>query len=404
VPSLRRAAPAVIALAAAACTHPLPRAQTVTEAPGGMWIAGSEGLAAFSDGRSVTRHDYPMDAAPDWAHLDWSVYPAARVVVIDGRPWLFTVYADVLRWSGAVWDRIPVRWPGVADTHQVDFAGLGPGGTLLMQFHSDTLAWAEDRSIGARWASESTAPQYYTWLGPVGDGLYGTGFLNQGPGRTLERRAGKARWEVVSALGTELAVGDLLGVVRLPGGPLAVVTRRGMLVVGDGPDPRNVSIASLVAGVYPHPPAHAPLQVAGAAPGATVALPSPPPPPAAAPSQPSPAAPASQPIPPDERRPTLQVAAAPPPPPPERTLWVDAVLQASGHGPMLLVGGDVTAIVEIGERSVSVTQCPGSTPSIVGAATTPAGLRLVTREAALLGLDPEAPCREVAPPAIRKER
>jgi hypothetical protein len=385
---LRSTALSVLAVAASSgCASWSPQAQAVTEAPDGMWIAGTEGFAAFSDGRTVTRRDYPMSGAPDWAHGLPYGYPMARVVMIAGQAWLFTKYAAILRWSGDRWERAPASWPGIADTHQLDYALRSPAGPLVLQFHAETLAWSMDGSTGTRWTAESTAPQYYTWLGFFGDALFGIGW--QGLTRTLEHRTGKDHWEVAGLLGSEKDLGEILGAVRIPGGPLAAVVQKGLVIVEEGRAGRLIPIASLVAGE--HPTARASLAAAGPALNAAPAPNAAPPPPA----------PVSPPSPPDERRPVLKVAVDPPLPPPEKAVWVDAVLQPSGHGPMLVVTGALMAVVEIGERALTVTQCPQGTPSIFGAAMTPAGLRLVTRDAVVLALDPEAPCRAVTPPAIR---
>ena len=144
-PPVTCAALAALALTSlAGCALRLaPRAETVTEAPGGMWIAGGDGLAAFSDGRTVTRRDYPMKGAPDWAYQYGTpfhnAYPAARVVMLGETPWLVTKYAGVMRWNGAAWEPRPVRWP-LADTHQVDFAARAPNGSLVIQFRKLSFA------------------------------------------------------------------------------------------------------------------------------------------------------------------------------------------------------------------------------------------------------------------------
>ena len=390
--SLARSAVAAVALASTlGCARLAPVAQTVTEVPGGMWIAGTDGLAAFSDGRTVVRHDYPFRSrAPSWAYGTCS-YPTARVVRTPTMPWLFTTYADVLRWTGTEWERLPARWP-IEDVHQVDFAALAPDGAFVMQFHSDRLAWSIPGPLAASWAAEPT-PEYYTWLGFFGDSLYGIGWLGHGPGRTLERRTGRERWEVLSELGAV----DPIGAIRIPGGPLAVVTGQALLIEAGDRTARVRPIAAIAGGE--HPTARKRLQVAmpsptpdappapttSAPPAAAVAAP--PPAPSAAPER-------------SERAVAMPSIASDAPPP--SSVYVTAVLQGSGHGPMLLVVGTDVAVVEIGERDVRVTPCNAvrGVP-IAGAATTPVGLRLVTADLALVAIEPGVGCRVVAPAAIR---
>jgi hypothetical protein len=393
-----RSAVAALALASTlGCVRSAPEAQTVTEVPGGMWIAGTDGLAAFSDGRTVVRHDYPFRSrAPDWARGRGS-YPTARVVRTPTMPWLFTSYADVLRWTGTEWERLPARWP-IEDVHQVDFAALAPDGAFVMQFHSDRLAWSIPGPLAASWAAERTPDQYYTWLGFFGDSLHGIGWLGHGPGRTLERRTGRERWEVLSELGAV----DPIGVVRIPGGPLAVVTGQALLIAADGRTARVHPIAAIAGGE--HPTARKRLQIAmpSSTPDAPPASPAPatsaPPVASVAVTPPATSAPPE----PSERAVAMPSIASDAPPP--SSVYVTAVLQGSGHGPMLLVAGADVVVVEIGERDVMVTPC-GAVRGlpIAGAATTPAGLRLVTADLALVALEPGVGCRVVAPAAIRNE-
>jgi hypothetical protein len=377
---------------------------TVTEAPGGMWIAGTQGVAAFSDGRTVTRRDYRA-AGPSWKY-EPSPVQAARVVMIGGEAWLFSRAGDLMRWGPGGWSSFAARWPPVPSPYpaQVDFAGLGPDGSLLVQLHEATLAWSSPAAIGARWTTERT-PHYFPWIGWDGGALFGLGWQGSGPMRALYRRAAADHWDLVSALGSEDQAGQVLGVIRIPGGPLAVVANNGLLVVEEGRPPRLVELDTLLAGKHPTTQTAA-LAVAGAAAtaqGSAAAVQASPG--TAAPAAPGAAAPVS-------RVPTghdLQAAGPVVPIMGEgegkaaRTSSIHAVLGASGHGPLLVVYGTQNAIVEIGASGVTVTPCLGLDAWIVGAATTPAGLRLVTRKAALVEVGAGTPCRLVSAAAIRED-
>jgi hypothetical protein len=88
------------------------------------------------------------------------------------------------------------------------------------------------------------------------------------------------------------------------------------------------------------------------------------------------------------------------PPPGSMAMRVRGLIQASGHGPMLVTEGSHTAIIEIGEHAVQVRRCDDPKLGIVGGATTPAGLRFVSRLGALVAIEVDGPCRVLTAPAV----
>jgi hypothetical protein len=338
----------LLATSAIACAPRWQQVDVVTAAPGGAWLAGSEGVAAFTDGTSIVRRDYPVKPFDD-AYEPFSI-PAARVVLYAGEPWLFTRSGTVFRWSAGSWIAASAQLPWAREKGvQVDQALLAPDGGVVVQLHGDRLL--STTAIGAAWREERL-PGYCDRIAFVGDTLFAVGW--QGDTRAVFRRSPAGRWEVAALLRADDGFRDPYAIVRTPGGPPAVVASNGVYVLEEG-GPRFVPADAIAAGVHPAP---AVVQVAAAEPAKTAVVARP----AAVASQV--AAPAARP-----------------------STWITGVATAAGHGPLLFLGGKVTGVAELGLREVTVMPCDPQM-NFVGAVASGDALRVVTQYGALWNVTP----------------
>jgi len=365
------AALGALLLAATGCAdHGFCRAGSVTETPTGLWMAGAHGVAAFSSGRTFERRDYPT---PGWRYRDQDIIlEQARVLMVRDEAWLFALSGDVFRWGGAGWIPVDVRWPRTPSPLRVSFVGLGPDGSLAARLHPLTLAWSPPEALGARWTVEPL-PFKFQWLGFIDGVLHA--FSRESQLYSIRRRVAPGRWEIVGEPSDEL---EVLGVFRIPGGPLTAATLNGLWLFREGRAPQLVPARALAA--RKHPTHARPTLVAAAvaqAPPAAAQGTSEAPPPRPAPGpEPSTEWPAYEPFVPNE-------------------ISVYHAFQASGHGPLLLLSNKT--LVEIGAREVTAMECDWmfQRPP-AGAATTPAGLRLVDENGSVVEVGPGVPCKLAA--------
>src|SRR5262249_40779900 len=147
------------------------------------------GFAAFSRaGGALVRRDYPRERSAD--DYDYFSLPAAHVVFFDGRAYLFTRPGEVLIDRGG-WQKLPARLPGGDfGSTQVDDVLLAPGNRIFVRLHADIMLWATRANLERGIFDVERAPEhnYFTWLGFLGDTLYGVGY--EGDRRAVQRRDG----------------------------------------------------------------------------------------------------------------------------------------------------------------------------------------------------------------------
>jgi hypothetical protein len=357
---------------------PEPAAETAVAMPAGqgIWSAGTSGFAAFWDGARLERRDYPRTAAA-YMYEPFSL-PAAHLVVKDDHPLLFTRAGEVLRWGWGSWARVSkVVFPEPWREHlQIDLATPAPDGSIFVQLHSDGLVWL----LPGGGMRVERAPVFFTWMGYDGDDLLAIGW--QGDERTVERRRGPGSWERLAVVGVERGR-SVNAVIRIPEGPLAAVWSDGLAILEKGSAPRFVPLDAIVHGEHPAPR----VQIAvGAAPL--------PPAPRGEPS-----AAVAPPRPPELR---VATSAGPPPAAAPSLHFVIRAHTPKDHGPVLQVSGYPEGFVEIAASRVVWMPCAEDRDPAAAVLARDGQLLVVTRQASVLALEPDRPCRRLAAPAIAR--
>ncbi len=212
----------------AGCSRPAARyVERVTDdGQGAFWLAGSEGYLARVDGNSRGQFDYPrLRGSPDGATYEHSVIPAARVVIRQGTPYLFTRPGEVYVWAQGAWSRLSIDFP-TGGLRQLDEVLLTDQGEWIFFFHSPILLRASHEDFLAGRFTTETLPTYVTWLGLLDHTLYGLGWEGSTSKRAIYKREAASRWATIP---TDLDI--VYGLIRTPQAEIAAVTDDGLLIV-----------------------------------------------------------------------------------------------------------------------------------------------------------------------------
>jgi hypothetical protein len=321
------------------------QAQVVADAGNGkFWVCGSEGFAAFFDGQTYHRRDYPRRSdAPDWAYEIGTSYPATHILVEAGQAYLFSRIGDVSRWGPQTWTPIATIAPAGSDHAQLNQVLHAPGGGLVILFHSNDLAWTRFEDLAKPLPKPEKTPTFFSWLDFTGEALTGLGWDESGNVRAIRRRRGPGNWPILARFG-DTPLRHFQSLVRLPNGELAAVALGGLQRL-----PAKESVTASRG-----QPCNAKQVRSG---------------------------------------PDPQVAKAVS----ERLGFVAGQAQVEGRGAFLFGAGDT---LELTTGNHAVWDCPGSDRIAVGAVPIPAGIRLVTRKAAVWDLV-DGKCSQVSPPLLK---
>jgi len=206
------------------CSQPARHAEQAADAgQGRAWVTGNNGYAAFFDGVALSRRDYPQKQGS--SAYETASIAAARVVLRDGVPFLFTRPGEVFSWSGS-WQKLPVRLAAADGPDvQVDEVLLLPDGRWAVYLHARTLLLASHEDLlASRFAVERT-PSYLSWVGLIGGKIHGAGWDASGNRRAALRLDGPGVWKT-----WPLPADQVHGLIRTPGAELAAVVSDGLLV------------------------------------------------------------------------------------------------------------------------------------------------------------------------------
>lgn len=330
---------------ATACKKRYLQAQVVTSAgEGKFWVCGSEGFAAFFDGQTYHRRDYPRRSdAPDWAYEIGTSYPATQILIAGGQAYLFSKVGDVLRWETKGWARIATLQAANREFSQLDQVMHNPSGGLLIQFHSDDLVWTRFEDLAKALPKPEKTPTFFTWLGFMDGALTGLGWDDSGNVRAIRRRQGPGKWPILARF-EDTKLRHFQGLVRLPDGELAGVALGGLQRT-----PANKTVDAR-----------------------------------------------------QEETPTGQLPHFGPDPRVAKAVsehlgFVAGHAQVEGRGAFLFGAGYT---LELTTGTHAVWSCPGADRIPVGAVPIPAGIRLVTRKAGVWDLV-DGKCSQVSPPLLK---
>jgi hypothetical protein len=206
--------------------HTWVQAETVATAPDGrIWIAGTEGLAAYIEPYRVVRADYPLGGVPDWARAP-STFPAAQPVVVGAQLLLVTRAGQFFVWTLAGWAPAAVDL-GEAQP-QVNYAAATRDGRVLLHVHGHRLVWLDPNTQST---VHEEMPQYMEPVRLIGSEVFAVGWQGSGSRRVLRRRDAAGQWSDIALLPTNVT--DVRDILRVGGRP-AMVIYQGLLVVDDG--------------------------------------------------------------------------------------------------------------------------------------------------------------------------
>jgi len=189
------------------------------------------GVAGYFDGDLFVRSNYPrkMGTRRSAYSVGWGS-PAARIVMGEGIPYLFTRPGDVLRRDRNRWRRLPIRLPepesrGAA----LIYAAHSPDGGLVLYRSPRTLIWTSLRGLESNRFRVERTPEDFSFLRFLGsDALYALG-----RNRVFYRRDGPGNWSELGRLPSREGTEAIRGLTSLADGTPAIAAERGLFLLSD---------------------------------------------------------------------------------------------------------------------------------------------------------------------------